>query len=103
MLALQHLRSHGWAEQGIPDWFLLPFTLLYELKHKLLFCVFLFRSEIGKKPIECYERCSEIWLMSFFFLIFSGGGSYINANYPYYFLSYKIFLSCFSSRIPVFS
>lgn len=46
---------------------------------------------LARRPIEPYERCSEIQLISFFFLIFSGGGSYINANYPYYFLSYKIF------------
>lgn len=71
MLALQHLSSYRVGRARIPDWFLLlPFTLLYELKQKSLFCVFLFLSGIGKKLIESDEKYSEIQLMSFFLFFF---------------------------------
>lgn len=86
VLALEHLGSHG-VRRARNSWLFSSSTFYPAVWTE----VFLFWSEVGENAIECYIRWSEIQLMYFFFKIFSDGGSYINANYPYYFLSYKIF------------
>lgn len=94
MSALEHLRSCG-VGRARNSWLVSSFAFYPAVltEEKLTVLSSFSDLRLARRPIEFYERCSEIQLI--FFLIFSGGGSYINANYPYYFLSYKIF-SCAS-------
>lgn len=96
MSALKHLGSRG-VGRAKNSW-LVSFAFYpvvwTELKKNSVCLVFLFWSEVGKKAYrivwKMFRDTVDIYFF-FKFLIFSGGGSYINANYPYYFLSYKIF------------
>lgn len=90
MSALKHLGSRR-VGRARNSWLVSSSCLLPCCKNwrKPQCFVFLFRSEVGKKAYRILWKMFRDTVD--FFLIFSGGGSYINANYPYYFLSYKIF------------